>query len=297
MKRAIITLAPLLFLGCYAFDLVVNKENAYLYIRPVSYDQLKENIDKDRHPRSAVKIPPGSRLKNLGKSKGFWFKHWYKVKYEPIDKDAKPGSARTGYIYRDFVKRAHHNRTIYNKTYKNKDNLALMLTWPAVIIGISVWLGSSKTRLVNIFLAIALLWVMLVQTVYIVAKDSGRHRYNSDNFRRMGKKIKELNENKKIFVYFTDITWAARAEVMSEFSLHFDRFSKDHDYNKDARMRALTAKRGLSGLHGVYILTDPRYYNTHTNWWALPQSLYDKNFPSNWSLVYRTGSARLFYAR
>ncbi len=272
----VVSLLVLLTAGCYSFDLKVTKEGARL--KSGAYHKS----------RTILKLPVGAVLKKTGK-----VKHWYKVEY--LKKVGKKEKKYRGYVYRYYVVRQHHFRDIYSRKYKETDTLALMITLPVFFILITVWLAASKSRRFNIILAVVLVYMMLVQTVYVLARDTAtKHRSNA-GFRIMIDHIRKLKKKSNIYVWFTDVTWAARIEVLTDFGMHFDRFSRDKKYNSKARMHYISSETNLSRVRG-YVITDPFYYGRHVSW-QLPEQFYTLNYPANWRLVRKVGSARLYYAR
>lgn len=280
--RPILRLLPILLLGltvsgCYQYDLKVIKENARLRARASHNGRIVAHIEK------------GKVLLKLKK-----INHWYQVEYSYLNKKGKTRKLK-GYIYKDDVWRVHHARNIYSRNYKEDDNLALMISLPFFFALISVWLAASKTRWLNVLLGCTLVFMILTQSVYILAVDRGKRQRGNGAFRAMTSYIKKINKKRKIFIWFTDVTWAARIEVLTDFGMHFDRFSRDRKYNSKARMRSIKESTDLTKVKG-YVLTDPFYYPYHVSW-PMPERFYNLDYPANWRLVKKVGSARLYYAK
>lgn len=275
-----IALMSVLFLGgCYSYDLKITTEEAAV------------RTAASRGAGIRARLAKGTIVENIAKQQ-----HWYYVKY-PVHLRNGKTAHYNGYIYRDDVIRTHHFRNIYDFRYDDKDNLALMITLPAFFVILGLWLSSSRSKKFNLLIVFGLIWLILTQTVYVLAVDKAKSDRIHYKFKSIIPFIEQKLDEGSMFLYYTDITWAARIEVYTKFKTNFDRFAVRGDpYNRKARMTYLSASRDPASIHGAYILTDSWFYGRGTSW-ELPPSIVAGNYPPNWVLVRSSGTAKLFYAR
>ncbi len=225
-------------------------------------------------------LPGGTNLKPLQ------FKNnWYQV---------KTPEGQIGWVYQSQVYRIPVYNAIYNLQYSSNDNHALIITMPLIIILLSILLFANNKLSRTIIVPILLL-LILINAVYIVGMERAKLHRHSHAF----KKFSEYLKDKPATIFATDYLWTNRINFWTGYTRHFSYYysRKAPHYNAESRIRTLRADTDYHSLRGVFIVVDSRYLEHAARQWTVPEFILSGNYPSNWSLVMESGSAKLFYAR
>lgn len=280
-------IAVLFFSACFDYTLRVGYVGLHKKLLLMNNPEELQKLDcahlrTTPSPGSAIIriLPSGTNLEPLK-----FANNWYQV---------KTTEGQIGWVYQSQVYRMPVYRTIYDLQYYSTDNHALIVTMPLIIILLSILLFANNKFTRTIIIPLLLL-LILINAVYIVGMERAKLHRHSHAF----KKFSEYLKDKPATVYATDYLWTNRINFWTGYSRHFSYYysRKEPQYNASSRIRTLRADTDMNFLHGVFVVVDSRYFEHAARQWTVPEFVLTGNFPSNWSLVMESGSAKLFYAR
>ena len=276
-----------IFSGCFDYKLKVGKLAFHKSFMLRNDKEALQKFERGRLKRGKFLrggiieyLEPGTVLEPIK-----YEKSWYYV---------KTPKGNRGWILEGDVYRTPVYETIYDRSYRSQDNPALTVTLPLVVIIILIILMFNN-RFTRTVIFPVLILIMVIGTAYIV----GYERASYDRFTHPFKTISEYLKDKDGTVMATDYIWTNRLNYWTDYNRHFSYYSSINVpcYNCKSRIRYLIDPTDPESIHGVYIVTDSRYYELSQSTETIPKMIESGKYPKNWRIIMDFGPAKLFYAR
>ena len=273
--------------GCFEYKLKVGylafHKKILLRNDPKALEKLEKGALRNAPSFNAgvrAYLEPGTVLDPLK-----YQSNWYYVK--------TPNNMQ-GWIFQSGVYRVPTVDPIYDLQYYSRDNHALIITVPVLII-LLCSLFFFNNRFTRTILLPVLLILILITAMYFV----GMYRARLDRATYKFKKISTYLIDKGATVYVTDYLWTNRLNFWTGYKRHFSyyRSSKVPGYNNTARIRTLRSGTDFASLRNVFVIADPQFYSLAERFWTLPEFLHSGSYPPNWQRVISSDEAILFWVR
>lgn len=273
--------------GCFEYKLKVGylafHKKILLRNDPKALEKLEKGALRNAPSFNAgvrAYLEPGTVLDPLK-----YQSNWYYVK--------TPNNMQ-GWIFQSGVYRVPTVDPIYDLQYYSRDNHALIITVPVLII-LLCSLFFFNNRFTRTILLPVLLILILITAMYFV----GMYRARLDRATYKFKKISTYLIDKGATVYVTDYLWTNRLNFWTGYKRHFSyyRSSKVPGYNNTARIRTLRSGTDFASLRNVFVIADPQFYSLAERFWTLPAFLHSGSYPPNWQRVISSDEAILFWVR